>query len=170
MNKRYSTTIATLAIVTIMAIGTIAPLLGQTLQTASAQRPSAFTKIVRDDQAGNAVGWNPDGVVRTFSIAEPELGEDDTVLINTHQQNYVVCSVDFKIVGAAFEVNCIQTNPSGQMPVFGGGPANGAILTYTVISARLVPTTVPPADVLEQAQNATAERREGAAEGEEAAE
>jgi hypothetical protein len=164
MNKRYSTTVATLAAVTIMATGTIAPLLGQILQTASAQTPSAFTKIVRDDQRGNAVGWNPDGVTRTFFIAEPELGEPWTVLINTHQANFVVCSVDYKIAQTGFEVNCIETNPSGQMPVRGGGPADGATLYYTVINAVLAPTTAPPADVLEQAQNATAERREGAEE------
>jgi cell division protein FtsN len=57
-----------------------------------------------------------------------------------------------------------------QMPVLEGGPANGTILYYTVITANVVPLTAPPADVLEQAQNATAERREGAEEGEEAAE
>jgi hypothetical protein len=160
MSKGYSTTVATLAAVAIMATGTIAPLLGPTLQTASAQTPSAFTKIVRDDQRGNAVGWDPDGVTRTFFIAEPEMAEDDTILINTYQANFVVCSVDFKLAQTGFEVNCIETSPVGP-PVLQGGPTNGAILTYTVISARLVPTTVPPADVLEQAQNMTADRIEG---------
>jgi hypothetical protein len=56
------------------------------------------------------------------------------------------------------------------MPVLEGGPTDGAILYYTVIYAPIAPLTVPPADVLEQTQNATAERREGAGEGEEAAE
>jgi hypothetical protein len=66
MNKRYSTTVTALAAVTIMATGTIAPLLGQTLQTASAQpliepQPglTMFTKILQDDEAGNLVGWRP---------------------------------------------------------------------------------------------------------------
>jgi hypothetical protein len=168
MNKRYSTTVAALAAVTIMATGTIAPLLGQTLQTASAQ-PSFFTKIVRDDQAGNAVGWNPNGLKRTFFIVDPEVGDGNTILINTHQHNFVVCSVDYRPPGGFFEVNCIETTQGidplpGQMPVLEGGPADGAILYYTVLDVDVVPLTVPPADVLAQAQNATAERREGAEE------
>jgi hypothetical protein len=176
MNKRYSTTVATLAAVTIMATGTIAPLLGQTLQTANAQL-SGYTKIVRDDQAGNAVGWNPDGLERSFSIIDEEVTLNDTILINTLLVglNFVVCSVDHKYE-MGFEVNCIETT-SGfdpptppQMPVLEGGPDDGSILYYTVITANVVPVTAPPADVSEQAQNATAERREGAGEGEEAAE
>jgi hypothetical protein len=170
MNKRYSTTVATLAAVTIMATGTIAPLLGQTLQTASAQVFSGYTKIVRDDPAGNAVGWNPDNLTRSFRITDLECcARGSTILINTHQLNFVVCSVDYRPNDIQFEVNCIETTPGyeplpGQMPVLEGGPTDGAILIYTVIYAPIVPLTVPPADVLEQAQNTTAERREGAEE------
>jgi hypothetical protein len=171
MNKRYSITVATLAAVAIMATGTIAPLLGPTLQTASAQpQPGLpmFTKIVQDDQTGNAVGWNPDGVRRTFLIVDDEVTANDNILINTRQSNFVVCSVDFK-VDRIFEVNCIETTqgfnpPPGQIPVLEGGPDNGAILYYTVIQLPPIPLTAPSADVLEQAQNATAERREGAEE------
>lgn len=172
MNKRYSTTVATLAAVTIMATGTIAPLLGQTLQTASAQPPiepqpglTMFTKILRDDEAGNLVGWRPDGLKRTFSITDEEVDLDDTILINIHQevQNWVVCSVDKKYE-FGFEVNCIETtygdpNDPPQMPVLEGGPDDGAILYYTVIRLPPVPVTAPPADVLEQTQNTTAQRR-----------
>jgi hypothetical protein len=179
MNKRYSTTVAALAAVTIMATGTIAPLLGQTPQTASAQPPpniSIHTKVVRDDPAGNAVGWNPDNLTRSFNITDLECcARGSTILINTHQLNFVVCSVDYRPNNIQFEVNCIETTPGykplpGQMPVLEGGPTDGAILYYTVIYAPIAPLTVPPADVLEQTQNATAERREGAGEGEEAAE
>jgi hypothetical protein len=175
MNKRYSTTVATLAAVTIMATGTIAPLLGQTLQTASAQPPiepqpglTMFTKILQDDEAGNAVGWRPDGLRRTFAITDEEVDGNDTILINTDQpgQDFVVCSVDNKDE-FGFEVNCIETiygdpNDPPQMPVLEGGPDDGAILYYTVIRLPPVPLTSPSADVLEQTQNATAERREGA--------
>jgi hypothetical protein len=175
MNKRYSTTVAALAAVTIMATGTIAPLLGQTLQTANAQL-SGYTKIVRDDPAGNAVGWNPDGLKRSFNIIDEEVTLNDTILINTHHvQNFTVCSVDARYQ-FGFEVNCIETTNGyapptpPQMPVLEGGPANDTILYYTVITANVVPVTAPPADLLEQAQNATVERREGAEEGEEAAE
>jgi hypothetical protein len=172
MNKRYSTTVAALAAVTIMATGTIAPLLGQTLQTASAQPPiqpqpglTMFTKILRDDEAGNLVGWNPDGLKRTFTITDEEVSLNDTILINTGQPglNWVVCSVDHKDE-FTFEVNCIETtsgdpNDPPQMPVLEGGPDDGSILYYTVIRLPPVPLTAPPADVLEQTQNATAERR-----------
>jgi hypothetical protein len=169
MNKRYSTAVATLAIVTIMATGTIAPLLGQTLQTASAQLVNGFTKIVRDNPAGNAVGWDPDGLKHTFVIDDPEVTVNDTILINTHQDNFVVCSVDYRPNFGSFEVNCIETTPGfeppiGNITVLEGGPDDGAILFYTVITANNVPVTVSPADLLAQAQNATAERRERAEE------
>jgi hypothetical protein len=169
MNKRYSTTVATLAIVIIMATGTIAPLLGQTLQTASAQLAEGFTKIVRDNPAGNAVGWNPDGLERTFVINDPEVTVNDTILINTEQDNFVVCSVDHRhrFNFSSFEVNCIETTPGfgpGNITVLEGGPADGATLIYTVIAAFNAPLTVSPDDLLAQPQNATAERRERAEE------
>jgi hypothetical protein len=164
MNKRYSAA-ATLAAVIIIAIGTIALLLGQTPQTASAQLPNMWTKVVRDDQVGHAVGWNPDGLTRSFDIVDQELNLASTVLINTHQSNFVVCSVDYRPSDIHFEVNCIETTPgyfpTGEMPVLGGGPADGAILYYTVIQAPIEAVTVLTPDVLAQAQNMTAERREG---------
>lgn len=168
MNKPYSTTVVTLAAAIIIATGTIAPLLGQTAQTASAQLPNMWTKVVRDDQAGNAVGWNPDGLTRSFEIVDHELTLASTVLINTNQSNFVVCSVDYRASDIHFEVNCIETTsgffPTGEMPVLGGGPADGAILYYTVIQAPIEPVTVLTPDALAQAQNITAERREGAEE------
>jgi hypothetical protein len=165
MNKRYSTAGTTLAAIIIIATGTIAPSLAQTPQTASAQLLSIWTKVVRDDQAGNAVGWNPDGLTRSFTIIDQELTLASTVLINTHQSNFVVCSVDYRPTDIHFEVNCIETTPgylpTGEMPVLGGGPADGAILYYTVIQAGIQPLNVPTSDVLTQAQNMTAERRQG---------
>jgi hypothetical protein len=110
------------------------------------------------------------GLKCTFSITDEEVDLDDTILINTHHEgpNWVVCSVDRKYE-FGFEVNCIETtsgdpNDPPQMPVLEGGPDDGAILYYTVIRLPPVPVTAPPADVLEQTQNATAQRREGAEE------
>lgn len=166
MNKRYATTTATLVTIIIITTGTIALSLAQTPQTASAQLLSIWTKVVRDDQAGNAVGWNPDGLTRSFTIIDQELTLASTVLINTHQSNFVVCSVDYRPSDIHFEVNCIETTPgylpTGEMPVLGGGPSDGAILYYTVIQAGIQPLNVPTSDVLTQAQNMTAERRQGA--------
>ncbi len=165
MNKRYSITGATLATIIIITTGTIAPSLAQAPQTASAQLLSIWTKVVRDDQAGNAVGWNPDGLTRSFTIIDQELTLASTVLINTNQSNFVVCSVDYRPSDIHFEVNCIETTPgylpTGEMPVLEGGPADGAILYYTVIQAGIQPLNVPTSDVLAQAQNMTAQRIEG---------
>jgi hypothetical protein len=165
MNKRYSITGTSLAIIIIIVTGTIALSLAQAPQTASAQLLSIWTKVVRDDQAGNAVGWNPDGLTRSFTIIDQELTLASTVLINTHQDNFVVCSVDYRPSDIHFEVNCIETTPgylpTEEMPVLGGGPADGAILYYTVIQAGIQPLNVPTSDVLAQAQNMTAQRMEG---------
>jgi hypothetical protein len=170
MNKLYSRAVtAIVAIVSIMIIsaGTFTIWLGQTPQMASGQ-PSMFTRILQDDPAGNAAGWDPDGSKRTFTIVDPEFSaSDNTVVINTVQNNFVVCSVDYRI-DRIFEVNCIETT-SGTFPsdnitalpdtILEGGPADGAILYYTVVHAPLIPLrgSVSP-DVLAQAQNQTAAR------------
>jgi hypothetical protein len=160
MNSRYLTAAATL-IITISA-GTITIFLGQIPQTASAQL-SIFTRTLKDDQAGHASGWDPDGSRRSFMITEPEFySTDDTVVINTQQNNFVVCSVDYR-AQFTFEVNCIETTngylPSGNMTILGGGPDEGATLYYTVIHGTVLPLRAPLSDILAQAQNATAERR-----------
>jgi hypothetical protein len=109
-----------------------------------------------------------DGLTRSFSIFDPELTLNSTVIINTHQSNLVVCLVDNRISNTSFEVNCIETiphplsgPPTGNTTVLGGGPAEGAILYYTVIQGAIQPLTVPELDVSAQVQNMTAERREG---------
>jgi len=170
MNTRYSKIIGTiLGAILIVGTTTITSLLVQTPQTASAQL-NIWTKIVRDDQAGNSVGWNPDGSIRTFTITDPELTLASNVLINTHQSNFVVCSVDYRPTDTQFEVNCIETTngylPTGDVPVLTGGPADGAILYYTVIQGGIQPVTPLDAEDEVRAQNMTADRRGGGGGGE----
>jgi len=135
---------------------------GQAPQTASGQ-VSMFTRILQDDPAGNAAGWDPDGSKRSFTIVEPEFSaSDNMVIINTVQDNFVVCSVDYR-GDRFFEVNYIESTngyfPSGNMTVLGGGPADGAILYYTIIHSPLIPLRgPPPPDVLEQGLNQTSAR------------
>ncbi len=168
MNTQYSRiTVTILGAIMIVGTSTITALLIQAPQTASAQL-NIWTKIVRDDRAGNSVGWNPDGSTRTFTITDPELTLASNVLINTHQSNFVICSVDYRPTDTQFEVNCLETTngyiPTGDMPVLTGGPADGAILYYTVIQGGIQPVTPLDAEEEARAQNMTADRREGVGE------
>jgi hypothetical protein len=112
-----------------------------------------------DDEAGNAVGWNPDGTTRFFTIRDSQFDQNSTVIINTHQSNFVVCNVDYRYNTEgfnAFEVNCGEQLNS----TTGVAPAEGGRLHYTII--KMAPTTPEPpteADV----QAATAQRTQQAA-------
>jgi hypothetical protein len=87
------------------------------------------TVILRDDLAGNQRGWDPNGTRTTFWINDEDVAAaKSTVLVNTIQKNYVICSVDSMAYSApGFEVKCI--NESGE------GPSNGGELHYTVFSS-----------------------------------
>lgn len=82
-------------------------------------------------------GWEPDGNRTTFVIDDflASLGDlhpsHSTVLINTIQENYVVCAVDYLFSDGYFEVNCNEP------------PADGAKLKYVVINQEpIVPAPV----------------------------
>jgi hypothetical protein len=161
MNKLCMNILLTLSAF-IMISSAYTVLLGQTPQTANAQI-SIFTRVLNDDPAGHAAGWDPDGSRRSFNIIEPEFAaSDNMVLINTVQANFVVCSVDSRGDGF-FEVNCIETTngyfPSGNMTVLEGGPDDGATLYYTVIHSPFIPSRgPPPPGVLAEEQNLLMQR------------
>lgn len=68
-------------------------------------------------------GWEPDGKNTTFTIDDVRVHPfESTVLVNTIQENYVVCAVDYLYSDGYFEVNC--NDP----------PADGATLKYVVIN------------------------------------
>lgn len=101
-----------------------------------------FTVILND----GSEGWEPDGNVTTFVINEPEVDPDySTVIVNTIQDNLVICAVDYLWSGE-FEVHC-------DMP-----PADGAQLRYTVINMDPIEVNYPTAEKL-------AERYENLTEG-----
>jgi hypothetical protein len=81
---------------------------------ANAQSPSSIFpfsdicshKVLFDNAAGNAKGWNPNGILRTFTISDSCVNPlNSVVLVNTKQSNFVICAVDY-LVSGAFEVNC----------------------------------------------------------------
>ena len=77
-----------------------------------------------------------DGNVTTFVIDDVEVHPDfSTVIVNTIQDNFVICVIDYLWSGA-FEINC-------NVP-----PADGAQLKYTVINLYLIEVGYPRADEL----------------------
>ena len=118
-----------LRIVAITVIATLATqvlsLAGQQQQIADAQL-SIVHRILNDNSAGNNRGWNPNGSIKAFTIRDAAFNPSiSTVVINTKQANFPVCSVDYWTPGT-FEVNCSIA------------PSNGGILSYVIIS---IPTT-----------------------------
>ena len=80
----------------------------------SAKPAESFMKRVTlmDNAAGNARGWNPDGVTTDFTIAEPVILDSTLVSINLKSGNNV-CSVDDNSISdVAFGIKC-TTAPSG---------------------------------------------------------
>jgi hypothetical protein len=163
--KKPCTTIPLTVIALIMILSACIAPLAQTPRAAYAQI-QIFSRVLQDDPVGHALGWDPDGSTHTFNIIEPEFNAStDMVFINTVQDNFIVCSVDYRWVGS-FEVNCIETTsgylPSGNITVLEGGPDNGAGLYYTVVSGLIIPSrSPPPSDALPEGQNVIAERMRG---------
>jgi hypothetical protein len=102
----------------------------------------ATHKILRDNRIGHIRGWDPNGVWRTFFISDKCVDPiKSTVLINTIQGNYVVCSVDY-LVDEGFEVNC-DLAPSD------GGELHYIVFNKSVTSALalLEDSMLPPNSV-----------------------
>jgi hypothetical protein len=79
-------------------------------------------RILLDNPFGASQGWDPNGVKKTFWIKDSFTNlAFSSVLINTKQSNFVVCSVDY-LTDLAFEVNCDKA------------PANNAELRYTIFN------------------------------------
>lgn len=98
------------------------------MQQADAQLlPSEFPqklkhRILLDNAFGASQGWDPNGVKTTFWITDSFTSLSfSSVLVNTKQSNFVVCSVDY-LTDLAFEVNCDKA------------PANNAELRYTIFN------------------------------------
>src|SRR5919198_3875259 len=93
----------------------------------------ATHKILRDNSVGHSRGWDPNGAARTFTISDKCVDPiKSTVLINTKQANFVVCSVDY-LWDEAFEVRCDIA------------PSNGGELHYIVFNK----STTSPLALLE---------------------
>jgi hypothetical protein len=89
----------------------------------------SFMKRVtlQDNAAGNAAGWNPDGVTTFFTITEPEalgsIGSFASVTVDTPlDTNYFCDVVDQGSPGAAFQIRCFSP------------PVDGDNLDYVVIN------------------------------------
>lgn len=86
-------------------------------------------RILKDDSTGNNKGWNPNGNTRVFVIKDSDFDPQLSVVgIDTKQQNYVVCSVDYWTKGA-FEVVCTKA------------PSNGGILSYVIVNTKATSTS-----------------------------
>jgi hypothetical protein len=68
---------------------------------------------LRDNPAGNAQGWNPNGATTTFEISEPAIGTTDGtyVGINLKFAGNVVCIVSGTNTGLSFSLACITAPP-----------------------------------------------------------
>jgi len=145
MNVKYTIAIALLG--AILFTGTLV-FIGQTSQNAHAASFSVVHRVIMDDDAGHAIGWDPDGSRRTFLISDNEFNSSTSVVvINTRQVNYEICQVDYwSLSGDFFEVNCIETQSAGTPPVLEGGPADGSILKYSIINTE--PESMAPMPAL----------------------
>jgi hypothetical protein len=143
--------IIAIAVITTLAIQVLS-ITGLQQQLASAQL-SIVHRILNDNSAGNGRGWNPNGSVKVFTIKDAAFNPStSTVLINTKQGNFPVCSVDYWTPGT-FEVNCNVA------------PSNGGILSYVIIS---IPATTSgmggagTAGLSSQAQSELSQRQSAA--------
>jgi hypothetical protein len=69
-------------------------------------------KTLLDSPAGNALGWNPDGVTKTFTITEPDVSGLDTGYVSALVEfaGLPNCQVDSQLTGS-FSLIC--ENPPG---------------------------------------------------------
>jgi hypothetical protein len=138
-------TFAVAALGAILFTGTLAFIV-QTSQIAHAASFSVVHRVIMDDDAGHAIGWDPDGSRRHFLISDNEFNSSTSVVvINTRQGNFGICQVDWWGV-VLFEVNCIATQSEGTPPVLEGGPADGSILKYSIINTE--PESMAPMPAL----------------------
>jgi archaellum component FlaF (FlaF/FlaG flagellin family) len=144
----------TMKLLMIMLIAVIATLAiqvlsmtGQQQQLANAQL-SIVHRILNDNSSGNSRGWNPNGSAKSFTIRDAAFNPStSTVLINTKQANFPVCSVDYWTPGT-FEVNCNIA------------PSNGGILSYVIISIPTTTSGMGAAGLSSQAQSELGQRQQ----------
>lgn len=148
-------TIAVALLGAILFAGTLA-LIVQTSQIAHAASFSVVHRVIMDDNAGNARGWDPDGTRRVFTISDNEFNSSTSVVvINTRQGNFGICQVDFWTQGSQFfEVNCLETQPGGvgTPPVLEGGPSDGSILKYAIINTEPSESMAPTEALAKEAK------------------
>jgi hypothetical protein len=156
---KYSIAVALLG--AILSTGTLAFIV-QTAQKAHAASFSVVHRILMDDDVGHARGWDPDGSTRSFAISDNEFNSSTSVVvINTQQGNFGICQVDWWSgqfnEQEVFEVNCIETTnghapTTGQMPVLEGGPSEGSVLKYAIISTEPSESMAPAPALAEEAR------------------
>jgi hypothetical protein len=138
--------IMSIAVIATLAIQ-ILSMTGQQQQLASAQ-VSIVHRILNDNSSGNSRGWNPNGSINVFTIRDAAFNPStSTVLINTKQGSFPVCSVDYWTPGT-FEVNCNIA------------PSNGGILSYVIISIPPTTAGMGGAGVSSQAQGELSQRQQ----------
>jgi hypothetical protein len=123
--------LALLAISSVQAFVNISVSAQVTLET------SLIHRRLLDDVTGHNLGWDPDGAKKVFGIVDSKFNvQNSVVLVNTINQNFVVCSVDYRVetsINSAFEVNCGNDDDNAAAPV------DGAVLDYVIISMPLSP-------------------------------
>jgi hypothetical protein len=143
------------AILTAILVSGLAAAMPLISNTANAQSSSIFPfsdicshKVLFDNAVGNAKGWNPSGTTRSFFISDSCVNPlTSVVVVNTKQQNFVVCSVDY-LVSGAFEVNC-NLAPANL------GELHYSVFNHFVTSATSEAATLAP-DVASTASGRTA--------------
>jgi hypothetical protein len=135
-----------IAVIATLAIQVLS-MTGQQQQLANAQL-SIVHRILNDNSSGNSRGWNPNGSAKSFTIRDAAFNPStSTVLINTKQANFPVCSVDYWTPGT-FEVNCNIA------------PSNGGILSYVIISIPAATSGMGAAGLSSQAQSEVGQRQQ----------
>jgi hypothetical protein len=147
-------TIAVALLGAILFTGTLAFIV-QTSQIAHAASFSVVHRVIMDDDAGHARGWDPDNSRRVFTISDNEFNSSTSVVvINTRQINFGICQVDYWSDPQFFEVNCLETQPggTGTPPVLDGGPSDGSILKYAIINTEPSESMAPTPALTEEAR------------------
>ena len=79
-----------------------------------------FFGTYNDDATGNANGWDPDNVEKTFFISESRVVRDDFVGVSLDDANSTVCISTGISPGTTFTVECTEA------------PIEGASISYLV--------------------------------------
>ncbi len=88
-----------------------------------------LSKTLKDDAAGHAHGWNPDGEQHSFDISDTDVSTSSFVHLITIEDEHIeaVCDSGWTIHNGQIRISCVSS------------PSEGDILRYMIIN---VPTKV----------------------------